>query len=373
MGLQEFPSKPVNKGGVVIGTINGPTEVAVGAQDSYLVADSTATPGAKWQTYRKYNTVQLTSGTSWTVPATVEMVDVLLIGGGAGGTTRTNSTSAGSFYSSNPGGPGAMLYTENYPVTPGATVTYAIGAGSNAPAASGVAATTTYPAAAGNTTFGLLVAPGCLNKVGNQNAWTYTNQSYIRGIYDFVTINNDFSAQSVTMTNRDPGAGGMPTGFNAWILGTRPTSSSGQTPFSHPQQGFQSSTSSLAIERPFGIDGQFSKLLSDYTEPQGTAAANETSGGTAGSTRLSGWGGYGGYGNDTTTQPYYNHAHHGAGSGAIMLSSNTSARQNAGGNAAANSGSGGGTGYGCSAGATPIAAATGGNGGSGVIFIGYWA
>lgn len=67
----------------------------------------------------------LTSGTSWTVPADVTFVNVTLIGGGGGGGT--------GYYNNNQvyaaPGLGGQIINSTLSTTPGASITYAIGAG----------------------------------------------------------------------------------------------------------------------------------------------------------------------------------------------------------------------------------------------------
>lgn len=67
--------------------------------------------------------VELTSGSSWTVPAGVTYVNATLIGGGgAGGGAQggTNSSQAGL---------GGQITETNVSTTPGASISYGIGAG----------------------------------------------------------------------------------------------------------------------------------------------------------------------------------------------------------------------------------------------------
>ena len=64
----------------------------------------------------------LTSGTSWTVPAGVTYVNALLVGGGGGGGAGNSQYLAGT------GFPGDTIETI-VTTTPGAAITYAIGAG----------------------------------------------------------------------------------------------------------------------------------------------------------------------------------------------------------------------------------------------------
>jgi hypothetical protein len=67
--------------------------------------------------------VTLTSGTSWTVPAGVTYVNATLVGGGGGGANYT-----GSGYVSVPPLSGQQI-TTNVATTPGASISYSIGAG----------------------------------------------------------------------------------------------------------------------------------------------------------------------------------------------------------------------------------------------------
>lgn len=77
----------------------------------------------------------LTSGTSWTVPAGVTYVNVTLHGGGGGGRSGTQSSWRGY--------PGQMI-SSTLSTTPGASISYAIGAGGGANSSGG---TTTFTGA----------------------------------------------------------------------------------------------------------------------------------------------------------------------------------------------------------------------------------
>jgi hypothetical protein len=89
----------------------------------------------------------LTSGSSWTVPAGVTYVNVLLYGGGgAGGGAGTNVYAQ----SGNPG----QVIASTLNTTPGASINYAIGAGGTAAtagAAGGNGGTTTFTGATSAT------------------------------------------------------------------------------------------------------------------------------------------------------------------------------------------------------------------------------
>jgi hypothetical protein len=106
----------------------------------------------------------LTSGTSWTVPATITFVNVTLRGGGGGGGSGINAANAWGF-----SGLGGQIVSSTLATTPGASISYAIGAGGTGPTAAntlgGTGGTTTFTGATsavggngGNTAAG--VGPG---------------------------------------------------------------------------------------------------------------------------------------------------------------------------------------------------------------------
>ena len=104
----------------------------------------------------------LTSGTSWTVPTGVEFVNVTLYGGGGSGGGGNNSTS----YAVSANGKAGQCVSSTLTTTPGASITYAIGAGG-----SGVGVNTTG-GAGGTTTFtGATSASGGLGG-GSSNVTT---------------------------------------------------------------------------------------------------------------------------------------------------------------------------------------------------------
>jgi len=371
MGIQEFPAKPVNKGGIVIGTINGPTEVEIGAQDSYLVADSTSTPGARWQTYRQYYGVQLTSGTSWTVPATVGTIDVIVIGGGQGGDGASTAATANTGANGNGGSAGAIVFVRNYPVTPGAAIAYSIGAGSAGGANPGaVASITNNGASAGNTTFGSIVAPGGANKVGTYNAWASLNRR-VRGCFDIAPGGTTFSsvAGSASANNYHELAG-LPQSLETIAFYGKPTTATAAFDSAYPYALTVQATGVYAsATRREGLSTTFSKLLSLFTAPIGGTATQELTAGT----KFDGWAGIGGSGSHTASPSVNEVTYHGAGQGATIDATPTGVNKSYnGGAAAANTGAGGGGCAARTASTTPVGAA-GGAGGSGTIFIGYWA
>lgn len=104
----------------------------------------------------------LTSGTSWTVPAGVTYVNVTLRGGGGAGaggfvTGSANVAAYGQY------GSGGQVVTSTLTTTPGASITYAIGAGGT-----GVAGSTGNTG--GTTTF-----TGATSAVGGNGGVVYTS------------------------------------------------------------------------------------------------------------------------------------------------------------------------------------------------------
>lgn len=369
MGLQEFPSKPVNKGGVIVGTPNGPVEIAVSTNDTYLAADSSTTSGTRWKPFFQYNTVQLTSGTSWTVPAAVTAIDVIVIGAGQGGNGCSTGATANANRTANGGAPGAFSYQPNYPVTPGASIAYSIGAGGAGGVGSGVN-TTTHGTAGGNTTFGAIVSPGGQNKIGARFPYARTDANN-RGIYDFRNSGTSFDGLAYS-ASLFAGAAGFPDGPGAEVHGSVATGATSSTGWSSPYVGTSDTTSFSWWDRYSGFTGTYNKLLSAFTAPQG--AASNIVEQTAGGQRLAGWAGFGANGNATagTTYAMMPGWHGGGGAGSINTSVTGTTRAAAGGAAGTNSGAGGG-GSAVTTGSTIAALVNGGAGGSGVIFIGYWA
>lgn len=121
----------------------------------------------------KRNIVRLTSGTSWTVPAGVTNIVATLIGGGGGGQSSQGSTANTTTHD----GLGGQIVTSSLATTPGASITYAIGAagtGGTYPGAGGAGGTTTFTGATsalggnGGTYFGAGIAGQQGNISANQ-------------------------------------------------------------------------------------------------------------------------------------------------------------------------------------------------------------
>jgi len=93
---------------------------------------STTIPAPNTSLTRRVTT--LTSGTSWTVPAGVTFVNVTLVGGGGGGGGVTASSVNGAQASV---GLGGSVVSSTLTTTPGASISYAIGAGGAGGSSSG--------------------------------------------------------------------------------------------------------------------------------------------------------------------------------------------------------------------------------------------
>jgi len=91
--------------------------------------------------------VTLTSGTSWTVPSGVTNINATLFGGGAGASGSGTGFNSNSYGQVGKPGVGGQVITSNVSTTPGASISYAIGAGGTAGAGDG------NGGAGGNTTF----------------------------------------------------------------------------------------------------------------------------------------------------------------------------------------------------------------------------
>jgi hypothetical protein len=85
----------------------------------------------------------LMSGTSYTVPANVTYLNVTLVGGGGSGEVFNNGFAGNIGYE----GAGGQVVSSTLTTTPGATITYAIGAGG----ANGAGGTTTFTGATSAT------------------------------------------------------------------------------------------------------------------------------------------------------------------------------------------------------------------------------
>jgi hypothetical protein len=132
-----------------------PTPTATGTVPYYwyVGANSTQdvnTTGLIFSSDTSYTYYNLTSGTSWSVPANWNNSDnnVYLIGGGGGGSGSVVASSTGSHNSGSGGGGGGFTALTNTTLTAGGTVSYAIGAAG----ANGTGSTSASTAGGGGTT-----------------------------------------------------------------------------------------------------------------------------------------------------------------------------------------------------------------------------
>jgi hypothetical protein len=132
-----------------------PTPTATGTVPYYWYVGAnstqdTATTGLIFSSDASYTYYNLTSGTSWSVPANWNnsVNNVYLIGGGGGGSGSVVASSTGSHNSGSGGGGGGFTALTNTTLTPGGTVSYAIGAAG----AAGAGSTTASTAGGGGTT-----------------------------------------------------------------------------------------------------------------------------------------------------------------------------------------------------------------------------
>jgi hypothetical protein len=327
-----------------------------------------------------YRTVRFTSSGTFSVPSTTTMVDVILIGGGAGGAGACSGTLANGNVGAGHGGAGCFMYVPNYPATPSGTISYTIGTAGAGGVASGTTATDFVGGVGGNTTFGGLVAPGGGAKVGANGS---AMQKYQRGGFGVFGSWNSISTGQVSqgtssatwLANSDATALGFPLGVPGAFVSYTDTyvgNSSHSIAAVYPGHIPSGNDSSVATYQNnfIGVKKSFNRILNDFTEPTGTAGSVAT-GGTAGAI-FSGWNGQGSGGlasSSATTGGIVGYG--GGGGGVIGANANLSA---AGGAAATNSGSGGGGGAARAASSSMVnQLANGGAGGSGVIFLGYWA
>jgi hypothetical protein len=130
---------------------NTPARIAVGANNTVLTADSSTATGLKWAAPVPTVTwVRLTSGTSWSVPSGIKTATIWTIaGGGGGGSARGD----GNKYGGGGGGAGGLqMGTFDLSSVAGSTIAYAIGAGGAGGAQSTGAGNNGTNG--GNTTFG---------------------------------------------------------------------------------------------------------------------------------------------------------------------------------------------------------------------------
>ena len=141
--------------------------------------------------------ISLTSGSSWTVPAGVKFVNVTLFGGGGGGGGAGNVTSGMQAQN----GAGGQSIKSNLSTTPGASISYTIGAGGTAGAAGN-----NNGGDGGTTTF-----TGATSALGGSGGNAAQN-SGLPGTTAAGNNNGGMGANSTGGTNNAGGAGG-----SGWI------------------------------------------------------------------------------------------------------------------------------------------------------------
>ena len=132
-----------------------PTPTATGTVPYYWYVGAnstqdTTTTGLVFSSDTSYTYYNLSSGTSWSVPANWNNSDnnVYLIGGGGGGSGSVVASATGSHNSGSGGGGGGFTALTNTTLTAGGTVSYAIGAAG----ANGAGSTSSSTAGGGGTT-----------------------------------------------------------------------------------------------------------------------------------------------------------------------------------------------------------------------------
>lgn len=107
---------------------------------------------------QNYVTETFTSGSSqsWTVPANVSQVEVLVVAGGGGGGGGGDD----DWYGAAGGGGGGVVYHHAYSVTPGASITYTVGTGGTGGTGGALDANGTSGTSGNDSIFGALTAKG---------------------------------------------------------------------------------------------------------------------------------------------------------------------------------------------------------------------
>ena len=131
------------------------------SSDTSNVASGAGGSGIVVLRYKQVVKFTSTGSTTWTVPAGVNQVEVLVVAGGGGG---------GGGKRGGGGGGGGVVYKPYFTVTPGAVLNVTVGAGGSA---AGAGNTGTSATAGGNSLFGIgtnLITNG--NLTSNTTGWT---------------------------------------------------------------------------------------------------------------------------------------------------------------------------------------------------------
>jgi hypothetical protein len=224
--------------------------------------------------YTYYN---LTSGTSWSVPANWNSSNnnVYMIGGGGGGSGSVVASAAGSHNSGSGGGGGGFTALTNVTLTAGGTVSYTIGAGATPTSGS---TTSSIAGNGGTTTFNVSNTAG-----GGGGGATALGTATAGAAGTGVTFNGGaggLGSAPNTNTSNAGGGGGGSGGLNA--VGANGGANSGTTG---------------------GVGGQGNNNLGNYLFVSGVLYGDGGNGGLIGSagTVGTGFGGGGGGGGTTAS------------------------------------------------------------------------
>lgn len=324
------------------------------------------------------NIQAFTSTQTWTVPSTAQYVDVLVIGGGGGGTSGYRTISAGSGYAGCGGG--VLLLRDLYLGGTG-TVSITIGSGGTGGVASATTAPNegtagtfsafgTYGYASGSSS-GASVRPGLPGYKGTAVDAAYASDTTQTNFAPLL-IGHTPQYTSDSLSNAGSGGGSynpqlyMSPNAMGWSGGYSGSSGTSNVTYIGGSPGHGSSlTMNNLIQTRTVLQNYFWQI--DNSLGSASAGANSSSGGAGGAAGVKGYAGGGG-----TTRGISNGAgsQGGPGAGGGGACSTAGGTGGAGGAAGANTGAGGGGG-GTSFSATAGTGGAGGNGGSGLVMVSW--
>jgi hypothetical protein len=322
-----------------------------------------------------------TSSTTWTVPTSAKYVDVLVVGGGCGGSGGYRRTSVATQGAGSYGG--AVVIAKDFYLGGTGTVTVTVGSGSNGVA--GVATTTnpSDPSSAGFSGFGTIYAGGAtsgnpgipgykgstVTNVSNYTIYQDTTQSNFgpsilpassNAYQSFANNNSSVTNMSITLGLNVFGIFGGGRGGQVASGTTTNSNVAGTSPGNGDAGGSGQTISTNTITQ--NIPSTW--LTSSGSATAGTVGASGSAAGAAGITGIAGgggtcfWtGGVGGQGGP-------------GGGGGGSMPNPVGGNGGNGGNAGANTGGGGGTGANTGSG-TAGTGGSGGNGGSGLVVVSW--